>query len=88
MDAEDGASFYQMLDELEAKWKEKEEETLGCLPGFHDLFCLHKVDGILSGMLKSVREEAGLGFPPVRFTTNASESINAMIKRKVNFTKK
>ena len=38
-------------------------------------------------MLKSVREEAGLGVPPSVFTTNASESVNAMLKRKVEYKK-
>lgn len=38
-------------------------------------------------MLKSVREECGLGFPPAAFTTNASESLNAMLKHKVDYKK-
>ena len=33
---------------------------------------------------KDLRESVGLGSPPVIFTTNGSESINALIKRKVN----
>ena len=37
-----------------------------------------------SGMLQPVREDAGLGCP---FTTNACESINAVLKRKVNYKK-
>lgn len=36
-------------------------------------------------MLRSVREECGLGCPPDTFTTNASESINTMLKRKVDY---
>ena len=36
-------------------------------------------------MLRPVREKAGLGRPPKAFTTNASESINAVLKRKVNY---
>ena len=36
-------------------------------------------------MLKSSRTAAGLGCPPGIFTTNSSESLNAAIKRKVNF---
>ena len=39
------------------------------------------------GMLRPVREEAGLGIPPPTFTTNASESINAMLKKKVDYKK-
>ena len=36
-------------------------------------------------MLKDLRVSAGLGDPPSIFTTNSSESINAVVKRKVNF---
>ena len=34
-----------------------------------------------------VREEAGLGKLPEKFTTNASEYLNAILKKKVNFKK-
>ena len=43
---------------------------------------------ITTGMLKPIREDAGLGVPPAIFTTNASESINFILKRKVNHNKK
>lgn len=36
-------------------------------------------------MLKSTCTAAGLGHPPAIFTTNLSESLNATIKRKVNY---
>jgi len=36
-------------------------------------------------MLRPIPEDAGLGVPPSTFTTNASESINAMLKRKVKY---
>ena len=36
-------------------------------------------------MRKDVREKAGLGSPPSTFTTNASESINFVLKQKVDF---
>ena len=45
------------------------------------------MDKIVSGMLKPVRQEAGLGNPPMSFTTNASGSVNAVLKRKVNYKK-
>ena len=38
-------------------------------------------------MLCSIRQECGLGCPPEPFTTNSNESINAVLKRKVNYTK-
>lgn len=51
------------------------------------LLSQYKVENIVSGMLKSVRREAGLRNPPSPFTTNASESMNAILKRKVNYKK-
>ena len=36
---------------------------------------------------QSTRRKAGLGDPPAHFTTNASESMNSVIKSKVNYRK-
>ena len=87
VDAKSEEHFYQNLKEKEEQWKNIEEETPGCVTGFYNWFCEHKVQSIITGMLRSVREEAGLGNPPQIFTTNASESLNAMLKRKVNYKK-
>ena len=38
-------------------------------------------------MLKPLRVKAGLGDKPSMFTTNASESMNAVLKRKVDYKK-
>ena len=38
-------------------------------------------------MLWPIREECGLGCPPEPFTTNASESINAVLKNKLDYLK-
>ena len=65
----------------------KEDENPNARKGFFEWFCRHKIDSILSGMLKPVRQEAGLGVPPSSFTTNTCESINAVLKRKVDFKK-
>ena len=40
---------------------------------------------IQRGLLHSQRQKAGLGDPPAAFTTNASESVNAVLKSKVNY---
>ena len=36
-------------------------------------------------MIASVRLLAGLGNPPLCYTTNGNESLNNLLKRKVNF---
>ena len=87
VDAENEDVFYKKLEEMRKLWEAKEKESSDCIPGFYPWFCEHKVDSIVSGMLKPVREEAGLGSPPSSFTTNANESLNAMLKRKVDFKK-
>ena len=38
-------------------------------------------------MLSTIREECGLGSPPVPFTTNACETANSMLKNHTNYKK-
>ena len=64
VDAENEAMFYEKLEQMELKWKQKEEKIPGCQPRFYNWFCTYKADQLVSGMLKPVREEAGLGHPP------------------------
>ena len=52
---------------------------------FFDYFSKYYADVVCYNMLKDLRTTAGLGSPPAKFTTNRSESINAVVKRKVNF---
>ena len=52
---------------------------------FHMWFCQYQADVVKHHMRKDLREAAGLGYPPAKFTTNGSESVNSLIKRHVNF---
>ena len=38
-------------------------------------------------MFKSTHHKGGLGDPPSQFTTNASESVNSVLKSKVDYKK-
>ena len=38
-------------------------------------------------MLRNIREDCGLGNPPDIFTTNPSESMNAILKQTVDYKK-
>ena len=87
VDAESVSVFYEKLEEFKSTMTEKEKQNPASRPGFYEWLCRYKADNIVSGMLKPVREEAGLGLPPSSFTTNACESINAMLKRKVEYKK-
>ena len=64
------------------------DETGGRKSGsgsFFKWFVRNKATVIKHSMLRPVREEAGLGSPPDAFYTNASESVNSVIKAKVQY---
>ncbi len=54
-------------------------------PRFYDYFRRYKASQVCNNMHRDLREATGLGSPPEIFTTNASESINAMLKCKVDY---
>ena len=68
------------------KWDNMEAED-GPLRKFGKWFYLYKSIIVKNSMLKSVRRKAKLGDPPSHFTTNGSESINAVLKNKVDYKK-
>ena len=67
---------------LEKRWGDL-EKAHNAHPGFFERFIQNKSATILKTMLKPVRKEAGLGSPPEVFTTNASETVNSIIKMHV-----
>lgn len=78
--------FDSRLQSCRDVWNAREQCYLG--PGqtsFFDYFVQHHASTVRHTMLRDVRVAAGLGSPPSIFTTNASESLNAALKRKVNF---
>lgn len=83
VDAADPLEFDEQLDYLQKKW---EDSNLPETSIFFVWFREHKAKVIKQGMLKNTRISAGLGCPPVRFTTNARESLNAL-KSGVNYQK-
>jgi hypothetical protein len=83
----DSASEEEFFEKLEAKKADWLKREAGVVHGFFDWFFHYKVEMITSGMLQPMREDTGLGCPPASFTTNACESLNAMLKRKVNYKK-
>ena len=84
VDAADSLEFDEQLDYLQKKW---EDNNLPEVSSFFMWFREHKAEVIKQGMLKDTRISAGLGCPPARFTTNASESLNALIKSGVHYQK-
>ncbi len=73
------------MDSLFAKWRSLELTSTSDIEGFIGWFQAYKAPVVRSSMLRPVREECGLGSPPIPFTTNASETANYMLKHKVNY---
>ncbi|XP_030850278.1 uncharacterized protein LOC105442659 [Strongylocentrotus purpuratus] len=63
------------------RWDSLEEEETGKDPMFSTWFRQYKSQEVRESMLKPLRQKAGLGDPPRQFTTNDSESINAMLSK-------
>jgi len=84
VDSLNAEEFLQKLDILE-RWWDEIAKTCSAQPGFYDWFTRNKAATILQTMLKPVREEAGLGSPPDAFSTNASETVNSIIKSHVSY---
>ena len=81
VDTKNEDEFENKLDALLCKWKKDEDKD----DKFFDWFLKNKVNVIKNSMLQPIREEAGLGSPPVSFYTNASETINSVTKAKVQY---
>lgn len=76
----------ERLQKLKSIWNTREEAYAPASgPRFHSYFSKHQADVVKYHMRKDLRETTLLGSPPSIFTTNGSESINAAIKRKVNY---
>ena len=86
VDAVSSVDFESRLQNCKDAWNAREVKYLR--PGqasFFDYFVQQYSKVFVNTMLKSTRTAAGLGYPPETFTTNSSKSLNATIKRKVNF---
>ena len=86
VDAENGRDFDSKFENCQADWLERDARYLReAQAPFYTYFKTQYADVVQSTMLKGVRSAVGLGSPPAMFTTNASESVNAVIKRKVDY---
>ena len=55
------------------------------MESFLQWFKSNKANVICDTMLRPIREECGLGSLPDVFTTNQSESVNTLLKHKVDY---
>ena len=75
-----------MLEQHKDVWNKRESPFAPSSgPRFYKFFVQYQANVVKYHLRKDLREAAGLGSPPAIFTTNSSESINAMLKSKVNY---
>ena len=80
------SEFHEKLEACKPTWDLLAKES-SCQSGFCEWFVKYKSRVVEVSMLSSGRREAGLGDPPEAFATNACESINAVVKAKVQYKK-
>ena len=79
-DAESAECFDEKLAELKVTWNERSSS-------FYEWFVKEKASIFKASVIRPVREAAGLGSPPIQFTTNVSETVNFILKSKVDYKK-
>jgi hypothetical protein len=87
VDCFDNENFERNLETTIKTWRNLESTSTSNIEKFIGWFMENKVEVIRNTMLHSARVDCGLGNPPSMFTTNASESINALLKHKVDYKK-
>lgn len=86
VDATSVEDFEAHFESCKAIWKERQSPYVPFIgPRFYEYFRRYKVQKVCHNMRRDLREATGLGSPPAIFTTNASESINARMKRQVDY---
>ena len=87
IDAENDQQYENGLQSLIGKWKTLDISEDGPVCSFTKWLLQYKNAAIKEGLLRCNRQRAGLGDPPSQFTTNASESVNALLKNKMDYKK-
>ena len=75
-DANSEDDFFHTLGILEKRWSR--QHIAG--KNFYDWFLKQKAPEFIRSVISPVRQRAGLGCPPTRFTTNRSERTNGVIQ--------
>ena len=85
VDAQDSHDFQAKVKRLIERLQDVSLPSQANMERFVTWFQKHKAHVLQDSMLRSVREECGLGSPPSQFTTNACETANSMLKNEVNY---
>ena len=68
--------FISLFESLEEKWSSLHSNG----KAFHAWFDSKKTEGFIRSVISPVRQRAGLGCPPDKFTTNRSERKNGVLQ--------
>ena len=84
VDSNSEEEFQTNLENLQHLWKRREEEARQTSsPQFYDWFKKYQTNNFKTKMLLPLRKSLGLGRG--EYTTNDNESVNALIKKKVDY---
>ena len=87
VDAVSEQQYEDGLQSLCKRWKVYDTHAGGPISTFIEWYLQFKTSLVKEGLLRCKRQSAGLGNPPSAFTTNTSESINALLKNKLDYKK-
>ena len=75
-DAGSAEEFIGLFESLEEKWSSLHSNG----KAFHSWFGSKKTEEFIRSVISPVRQRAGLGCPPDKFTTNRSERTNGVLQ--------
>ena len=70
VDAYDTEDFDEKLEKVITKWRNVSQPSCADIEGFINWFRVSKAPVVQESMLRSIREDCGLGSPPIKFTCN------------------
>ena len=81
VDASDNLEFEVKTAKAITKWRNATQASGADVEAFIAWFVKHKVPAIQQSMLRTVREECGLGSPPISFTTKCLRGSQFGVKK-------
>lgn len=87
LDADDVHEFDYKLSLLEEKWNDIEQSLYPNRdPCFYNWLVKNESAVMKASMIAGVRQRAGLGCPPVQYTTNRNESMNKIAQEYADYS--
>ena len=88
LDAVDGSEFDYKLSLLEEKWSDIEHSLHPHRdPCFYNWLVKNETAVMKTSMIAGVRQDAGLGCPPVQYMTNRNECMNKVAQEYANYSR-